>query len=71
MSAEKSVSGELIRKLRNLKGLQQKAVASNMGKKQQYISKLERLEYIKLNTVALLLTALNSNMAELEKIRTL
>ena len=71
MSAEKSGPGELIRKLRNLKSLQQKTVASNMGKKQQYISKLAGLEYIKLDTVKLLLTALNSNKAELEKIRTL
>ncbi len=71
MYENKSVPGELIRMLRNVKGLKQEAVAINMGKKQQYVSKLESAQYISETAIAKLLTALNSNKEELEQIREL
>jgi len=63
--------GEIIRHLRIFKNLKQHVVEKNMGIRQQAISKLERAEGIGAEKVTQILSALGSNTAELEKIKSL
>jgi transcriptional regulator with XRE-family HTH domain len=72
MSAEKMViSGELVRRLRNSKGVKQSVVAKRMNISQQAFSKLESAENISMAKLLLVIAALESSLPEFEIIKNL
>lgn len=72
MSTEKSViPGELVRRLRNSKGIKQSVAAQKMGITQQAYSKLERAKNISTPKLLLLIAALESSLYEFETIKNL
>ena len=62
------VTGEAIRKLRNLKGLGQKDAGSRLNISQQAYSKIEKKEQIKPNLLNKIMRAFNCSEVEFEKI---
>lgn len=63
-----SVPGEIIRRLRNFKGIKQEDAGKNMDISQQAYSKIELSEEVPEKKVAEILVALSSNQQELENI---
>ncbi len=64
-------TGDMIRKLRMLKEEKQAAVAKKMGISQQAYSLLENSKEISLPVLLKVIKALNSNIAELNNVKTL
>lgn len=72
MSAEKSViPGELVRRLRNSKGVKQSVAAKRMDISQQAWSKLESAKNISMPKLLLVIAALESSLYEFETIKNL
>lgn len=62
------INGEDLRRLRNLKGLKQLAVANKLGISRQAYSKLECNKNVSIAKSLQILSALNSTAEDLEKI---
>jgi transcriptional regulator with XRE-family HTH domain len=60
--------GEVLKKLRMIKGYSQVGIAIKIKTKQQYVSKLESKEKVKEVTLKKVLVALDSTTSEFEKI---
>ena len=72
MSAEKLViPGELVRRLRNSKGVKQSVAAKRMDISQQAWSKLESAKNISMPKLLLVIAALESILHEFETIKNL
>ncbi len=66
---EKYVPGELIRMLRNIKGLKQDIAAKRLGICQQAISKLERSKKVSYKNFLSIAAALKCTDKEIERVK--
>ena len=62
------ISGNILQKLRMLKGINQKTISEKMGISQPAYCKLEKCKYIKGETLSKILIALNCKREELDKL---
>lgn len=62
-------TGQLIKKLRLMKGLKQESVAKKMGVTQQALSKIENANELPQQTIERTLIAMDSNFEELRKLK--
>jgi transcriptional regulator with XRE-family HTH domain len=62
-------SGETLKKLRLLKGLNQKGIAQKLGVTQQAYSKMEKLEKIEDEKISYILKKLNWASIEIDEIK--
>jgi transcriptional regulator with XRE-family HTH domain len=68
LSKYKSINGEDLRRLRNLKGLKQSSVVTKLGISRQAYSKTERSQNVSIQKAYQILTALNCTVEDFEKI---